>query len=161
MKTVLASSDIFEASSKLQAAATSLAKLSQGDALRDEDHENLRWCGVFLEEVDWKARTDAGTEGAGHLSVRATEVRPSFYATLRNTKQLFTEAGIADPEQIREFLSSTYHFLQSSGEMNKDQSFDHMDLAAAFLHRLSTELLLRLTGNGVPLEKDRPISTSA
>ena len=128
MKTVLASSDIFEASSKLQAAATSLAKLSQGDALRDEDHENLRWCGVFLEEVDWKARTDA---------------------------------GIADPEQIREFLSSTYHFLQSSGEMNKDQSFDHMDLAAAFLHRLSTELLLRLTGNGVPLEKDRPISTSA
>jgi hypothetical protein len=156
MKTVLASSDIFEASSKLQAAASILERLSRGDHLRAEDRDYLRWCGNFLEEVDWKAPAEASPEGATHLSVRATEIRPSFYATLRNTQQLFRDAGIQE-EQVREFLSSTYQFLRSTAE-GKEQSFEHIDLATAFLKRLSAELLLRLTRNGVPAERDRAMS---
>src|SRR2546423_3643134 len=105
MKSVLESSEVFEASSKLQAAATALDKLSHGGQLGREERENLKWCGVFLEELDWRAPAHGGSEGAAHLSVRATEVRPSFYATLRNTQQLFHDAGIERPEQIHEFLS--------------------------------------------------------
>jgi hypothetical protein len=160
MKTVLASSDIFEASSKLQAAATTLQRLLRGDDVCEEDRENLRWCGSFLEELDWRASADNVSEGAAHLSVRATEARPFFYATLRHTRHLFNEAGIGDAEQIQEFLSSTYEFLMAAGEEAKGEDLQHMDLAAAFLGRLSTELLLRLTGNGVPAEKDRPMFTS-
>lgn len=158
MKTVLASSDIFEASSKLQAAASILERLSRGESLRAEDRDNLRWCGSFLEEVDWKAPTEASREGATHLSVRATEVRPSFYATLRNTQQLFRDAGLQEEQQVREFLSSTYQFLRSTAEGKEQQSFEHIDLATAFLKRLSAELLLRLTRNGVPAERDRAMS---
>jgi hypothetical protein len=161
MKSVLASSDIFEASTKLQAAATALEKVLRGEQLRSEERENLKWCGVFLEEIDWRAPADAATEAASHLSVRATEVRPFFFATLRNTQQLFHDAGIEDPEQIREFLSSTYHFLRSTEATHDSARVEHLDLAVAFLQRLSTELLSRLSGNGVPTERDRSASLLA
>lgn len=161
MRTVLASSDIFEASTKLQAAATALEKMSRGEPLRHEERTILKWCGIFLEEVDWTVSAGAATEGASNRSVRATEIRPFFFATLRNTQQLFHDAGLQEADQVREFLSATYHSLKLADEMHDPSRVAHIDVAAAFLQRLSQELLSRLSGNGVPTERDRPTSIRA
>jgi hypothetical protein len=151
MKNLLESSEVFEASSRLQAAATTLHKISQGEELTDRDRDNLQWCGQFLEEVDWGAQENGAGENA-HFSVPATEVRPSFYETLLNTQAVFEQAGIQDPEDLRNFLSGTYQLLLSRGTVENGSL--NINLAAIFLERFATELLLRLSGNGVPLEKN-------
>lgn len=153
MKNLLESSEIFEASSRLQAAATSLKRISQGKNLTERDEDNLHWCGQFLGEVDWGAQ-DHGVGEVGHLAVQATEVRPSFYITLQ---RVFEDAGIQHPEELRNFLSAMYRFLLSRGKAGENQFLEKIDLAATFLEQLATELLIRLTGNGVPLEKNRPL----
>jgi hypothetical protein len=155
MKNLLESSEIFEASSRLQAAASALRKISQGEKLTEYDQYNLQWCGQFLEEVDWGAQ-DHPVGDIGHLAVQATEVRPAFYVTLLNTQKVFEEGGIQDPKELRNFLSAMYLFLVSGGKTNENQFLEKIDLGATFHERLATELLMRLTGNGVPMEKNRP-----
>jgi hypothetical protein len=158
MKNLLETSEIFEASSRLQAAATTLQKISRGENLKDYDRDNLQWCGEFLEEVDWGTRENLRGDAA-HFAVQATEVRPSFYETLLNSGRVFEEAGIQDPDDLRKFLSSMYSFLASRGTVENESL--NITLAAVFLERLATELLLRLTGNGVPVDEDRRTFTLA
>lgn len=154
MRSLLETSEIFEASSKLQAAATALAAISERAAIRDADRENLKWCGNFLQEVDWSTHTPGAAAGCGNLAVQATEVRPSFYATLLNARRLFLDAGVRENE-IQAFLAKTYEFLSSAETMN-GCDVRQLKLAAIFLDKVAADLLMRLTANGVPLERDMP-----
>jgi hypothetical protein len=154
MKDLFESSQIFEASSRLQSAAASLRKIKDHQSLTPNERGNLRWSGRFLKEVDWSEDTRNGASVSGELSVQATDVRPSFYATLLHIQPVLRSAGIHAEDQLQQFLSATYHLLTAGGYDKRKQAFDAatIDLAATLLEELASALLIRLTGNGVPTD---------
>lgn len=156
MKDLAESLQLFEASSRLQSAATALRKLEAHRPLAPSDRNSLRWSGKFLEEVDLNVDPRSHQSASGELSVQATEVRPSFYAALLNIQPEFRAAGIKAEPQLQRFLLSTYHLLTSGGHRgtNKNPEPNRLDLAAGFLEELSRALLIRLTNNGVPSNKE-------
>ncbi len=156
MKDLAESSQLFEASSRLQSAATALRKIETHRPLAQSDRSSLRWSGKFLEEVDLNVDPRSHHSASGELSVQATEVRPSFYAALLNIQPAFRAAGIKADQQMQTFLASTYHVLTSGGRLGRKQTKEssRLDLAATFLEELSRALLVRLTDNGVPSNKE-------
>jgi hypothetical protein len=154
MKDLHETSRLFEASSRLQSAATVLRKCHSGDQLNSDDRESLVWAGRFLSEVDSSTNPAGACGASGGLSVQATEVRPSFYTTLLNVEPAFRGAGITADSELRSFLSATYAFLLSEGRSATDSPVDHLELAAFLLQELAKALLIHLTGNGVPFESE-------
>jgi hypothetical protein len=147
MKDLLESSQLFEASSRLQSAATALRKIEKGESLDNRERKDLKWSGHFLEEVDWDADTGCDENVSGDLSVQATEVRPSFYAALYNREADFQRAGITGRDQRHEFFSMTYRLLTHGGRVSgkRSKKRSNIELAALFLDELSKALHLRLT----------------
>ena len=156
MKDLAESSQLFEASSRLQSAATALRKIEAHCPLAESDRSTLRWSGKFLEEVDLNVDPRSHQSASGELSVQATEVRPSFYAALLNIQPTFRAAGIRADTQLQTFLLYIYRVLTSGGhlEPKRNRESSRLDLAATFLEELSKALLVRLTNNGVPSNKD-------
>lgn len=156
MKDLAESSQLFEASSRLQSAATALRKINAHRPLAASDRTSLRWSGRFLEEVDFNVDPRSHQSASGDLSVQATEVRPSFYAALLNVQPAFRAAGIKAEPQMKTFLLSTYHVLTSGGDVGrkKIEPPTRLDLAASFLEELSRALLIRLTDNGASSNTD-------
>jgi hypothetical protein len=150
MKDLSESARFFEASSRLQSAATALKRLREGAQVTIDDKESLAWAGRFLQEVDSTTNPDGTGNVTGHLSVQATDVRPAFYAALIHVEPEFRIAGISADDDLRKYLSDTYRFL--SGAEVKPKSGLH--LAEILLHELSKALLVRLTGNGVPMRAE-------
>ncbi len=156
MRDPLESAQIFEASSRLQSAATTLRKMQKGDKLLDPDRENLKWSGHFLEEVDWTA-ADCREGVSADLAMQATEVRPSFYATLLHIKPSFQKAGITETTQRNDFFLSTYELLTSGGAQVRPSGPEgtiDVGLAAVFLEELSRSLLVLLNENRERAESD-------
>lgn len=155
MKDLLEESQIFEASSRLQSAASALHKVMDGIELHPTERRNMKWSGRFLKEVDQRQSSRGTTSVSGELSVQATDVRPSFYATLFQLQPMLREAGIKAEEEVEAFLWSTYQLLTAGGEYRGERRCDAktIGLAATFLEELASTLLIRLTGNGAPVDK--------
>lgn len=161
MRDLTESSRLFEASSRLQSAATAVAKLQASQALNDVDRENLGWAGQFLSEVDSTTNPEGVGGITGDLAVQATDVRPSFYAALVNVEPALKGEGIEADSELQDFLSATYQYLESAGATANLQSGGRIHLAQVLLEELAKALLIRLTGNGVPLEGETQLLLTA
>lgn len=150
MKDLNESGRLFEVSSRLQSAAAALKRLQEGEEATIGDKESLAWAGRFLQEVDFTTNPVSAGGVASHLSVQATDVRPAFYTAIIQVEPEFRVAGISADDDLRKYLSDTYRFL--SGAQVKPKSGLH--LAEILLHELSKALLVRLTGNGVPMRAE-------
>src|ERR1039458_9044394 len=147
------SSHLFEASSRLDSAATILGRLSEGQATTPADREALKWAGGFLSEVDWSSGVSNDARSLGNLAVQATEVRPTFYAALIGIERRLREAGLKQENEVVEFLQKLYRFLIRGGMKGKGKATlpsERLQLASAFLLELSQRLLIQLTDNGLP-----------
>ena len=150
-------SHLFEASSKLDSAATILNKLSSGEPATADDRNILEWTGRFLNQVDWTAGSSGHGGGVANLTVQATVVRPTFYAALIGIERRLREAGLQQEKEVTNFLRMLYRFLVRRGAQGKSQQripADRLRLAAAFLRELSKGLLVQLTDNSLPRENE-------
>jgi hypothetical protein len=151
------SSRLFEASSRLDSAATVLLKLSEGQPPTGIDRQTLEWAGSFLREVDWSTRDNCPTGIASNLAVQATEVRPTFYAALIGIQLRLREAGLNQEKEVANFLRRLYQFLINGGPQGKTKAglpADKLKLASAFLRHLAEGLLIQLTDNGLPRQNE-------
>lgn len=157
MDDLIESSRLFEASSRLQSAASVLAGLAEGGAINNQDVSVLKWAAEFLRQVDWTAG-DSDTRGvSGRLALQATTVRPVFYAALIGIQKRLLDAGIGNEAKVVAFLRKLYSFLEEGGNHGKKNGTlepAHLALAATLLHEIATGILLQLTDNGLPRENE-------
>jgi len=157
-------SHLFEASSRLDSAATILNKLSNGKAATPADRIILEWTGRFLNQVDWTAGSSAHSGSVAHLTVQATAVRPTFYAALIGIERRLREAGLKQEKEVTDFLRMLYRFLIKRGSQGKSKQFlpaEKLQLASAFLRELSKGLLVQLTDNGLPRENELLVGSTS
>jgi hypothetical protein len=158
MSDLLQSAQLFEVSSRLQSASTSLSALADGRQLDDAQKNALRWAGAFLSQVDWASRAQSRESIVDRFAVQATAARPTFYEALVSLFPDFRRLGIASPERVTGFLSKLYTVLLEGGDKALGIKSDRLRLAAELLEWLSQSMLDQLTDNGVP--KETPLLSS-
>jgi len=144
-------SRLFEASSRLQSAATALVKLHGGQALDADDRENLGWAGTFLSAVSSTTSPPGASGRGGDLSVNVTYVRPSFYSALQSVEPHLKDEDVTAETDLTSFLSTTYQFLESSSASSGSNFSRGYKMAKLLLEELSKALLLRISDNHAPL----------
>jgi hypothetical protein len=135
------SGKLFEASARLESAAEALQTIaSAGEhAPNEAESSALKWAGQFLTDLDWKA----GNSSSGRLSVAATKVRPTFYATILKVRTELEREGLSSEQQLTRFFSDVYGLLLSEGKKPVEKS--RIVLAASFLRALAQGILSDLT----------------
>jgi len=153
MVELLESAHIFEASTKLQFAATCLSKIAGGEKPTQQTRDILTWTGTLLMRVDWRRDEWASAAYINPvMATQATAVRPVFFETFF---KWFKEAKREVPD-IGDFLKLFYSFLRSGGVESKLTS-EQLDLAAQFLQAFSENLLSRISTNGIPKPNPVPV----
>jgi hypothetical protein len=162
MADLIESSRLFDASCRLDSAATILNKLSEGRPPTPKDREALVWAGSFLNQVDWTAGSSNGAGVVGNLAVQATAVRPTFYAALISLQRRLIDEGLTHEKEVIDFLRRLYQLLKKGGSSNKAKPLpaEKLRLASVFLHELSQRLLIQLTDNGVPRDNELLLGNS-
>jgi hypothetical protein len=146
---------LFEASSRLESAATILHKIGAGEQSTAGERQALQWAGRFLAQVDWTAGRYGQAGVSGGLAVQATAVRPTFYNALIGIERHFRDAGLRQEKDVIAFLRGCYSFLIGGGAQKKHRiSPEKLRLASLFLRELSQGLLVNLNRNGVPRENE-------
>ncbi|MBX3180288.1 MAG: hypothetical protein KF886_23300 [Candidatus Hydrogenedentes bacterium] len=146
MSTIFESSDLFEASIRLEDAAASLAQIAETCKLDATDTGSLKWAGDLLRSVDWDFQKDSPRHINPDLAVQATSIRPFFYNVLIESRDQFIAAGISSEEDALDFFRNFYGLLNGE-KAPSDISKSHLSLASKFLHEISRGLLLEVTGN--------------
>ncbi len=144
MKDLIESSQLFEASSRMQTASNTLRQMANQSVPDPALRQNLQWVGHFLEEID--LASFGQSDFSANFAVPATEARPFFYEALANIDELLQAAGIADEQKLRTFLTDTFSVLTSGG--GKKLPPAQLSLAATLLERFANAMLTQL--NGIP-----------
>lgn len=149
MSNLFESGDLFEASTRLESASASIARLADGHKLDDKGKEALRWAGELLLCVDWQGGSGRDANVSPDTAVRATSVRPTFYTTLLRTREEFRKADLKNEDEVFHFLRDLYLLLSGKKDAG-DVSDLRLKLAADFIHEISKDLLLQVCHNGLP-----------
>ena len=132
---------LFQASTRLQRASTALERIARGAELDSSDQQALQWAGEFLPHVDLDSPVPSSGV-AGGLSVQATAVRPTWYASLLKVLPAFAAEGLHEGE-LTKFFAALFRLLKDGGRSSPVNSLPprRLFLAANFLHELSAGLL--------------------
>lgn len=144
---------LFETSSKLRLASSSLDRIASGDQLDNVAIEALTWAGRFLSAVDWSSAGSGKSQVGGGLALQATSVRPTFYSSILRIAPMFKEAGMKGDKDVMSFLGLLYANLLSPGAPGRGRKRlnpAQARLAARLLHEVSQSILVQLNNNGLP-----------
>jgi len=150
MPDLLQSAKLFEVSTRLQSASSSLGKFAQGLELNDKERDIFKWAGTFLTKVDWTSEIPTETGMHSGLTVSATNARPKFYASLLKIGPKLQKLGIDSEKEVRAFLGTVYKLLMSGGTETANISRDQLELVGELLHILSLNIMVDLSNNMLP-----------
>jgi len=150
MPDLLQSAKLFEVSTRLQTASSSLGKIVKGLDLDEKESDIFRWAGSFLTQVDWTSEIHAQGSVDGGLTVSASNTRPKFYASLRKIGPKFRQIGIDSEKEVCKFLSVAYKLLLSGGTEPRDIPIPQIELMSELLHVLSQNIMVDLSNNMLP-----------